>query len=137
MISGEGLGFKPKIRYYPEMHSIRDWWQEIKLHLEVGVQEWGIVALIILTGVLSFGLGRLSVNESTNSVIAVTNVVATSSQRSLPLGGAFVASRSGSVYYFPWCTGAQKIPQQLQLWFSTEEAAQKAGFRAAKNCKGL
>lgn len=55
----------------------------------------------------------------------------------IPLGGSFVAAKSGSTYYYPWCGGAQNIKPENQVWFPTEAAAQKAGYVPAKNCRGL
>lgn len=53
------------------------------------------------------------------------------------LGGEVVASKTGEVYYFPWCSGGDAVPAQYQRWFKDETAAQKAGYRPAKNCRGL
>ena len=53
------------------------------------------------------------------------------------LGGEVVASKTGNVYYFPWCPGGQNIPPQYQQWFKDEATAKAAGFVPAKNCKGL
>lgn len=52
-------------------------------------------------------------------------------------GGMYMASRTGKVYYFPWCASAINIAPENRRWFATEKAAQKAGYRAAKNCRGL
>ncbi|MBV9159067.1 MAG: hypothetical protein JO019_00515 [Candidatus Kaiserbacteria bacterium] len=55
----------------------------------------------------------------------------------LALGGAIVASKSGTTYYYPWCTGATKIGAGNMRYFASEDAAKKAGLHPAKNCKGL
>lgn len=100
-----------------------------------GIGEWGLFALITLAILASFGLGRLSVLIEAKPLVEVR-------QAALPAaavapGGMYVASRNGSTYYFPWCAGAERIAQHNQRWFSSETDAQKAGFRPAKNCKGL
>ncbi len=52
-------------------------------------------------------------------------------------GGKYVASKSGSAYHFPWCSGAKRIKEANKIYFNTKEEAEKAGYRPAGNCKGL
>lgn len=117
------------------MQSIQDSWQKIKLRFEIGLGEWGIAALVLLVAFASFGLGRLSAFEEGKSVISVSE--AHPAQPALATGGMYEAAKKGTNYYFPWCGGAESIQPSEQVWFKTEEAAQKAGYTAAKNCKGL
>lgn len=104
---------------------------------ERGVGEYGIAALVILIGLASFGLGRLSEPEETRPPVSIRQASASAIPRAMSLGGQFVASWSGGVYYYPWCSGAQKIAPESQRWFESEKSAQAAGLRPAKNCKGL
>jgi hypothetical protein len=117
------------------MQSIQEASQKIKVSLEIGVGEWGVGALILLIAIASFGLGRLSVFSEEKSEISIT------SARVIPpamaTGGEYEASKAGTTYYFPWCSGAESIQPQDQVWFKSESAAQKAGYSPAKNCKGL
>lgn len=53
------------------------------------------------------------------------------------MGGQLVASKSGSKYHFPWCSGAQRIAEANKLWFNSVEEARKAGYTPASNCMGL
>lgn len=46
-----------------------------------------------------------------------------------------VASSGGKKYYFVWCKGAGNIKPSKKRYFNTEEAAQKAGYTLAANCK--
>jgi len=55
----------------------------------------------------------------------------------MAVGGLVVASRTGSVYHFPWCAGASQIKAENQIWYSSEEAAKEAGYAPSRNCKGL
>ncbi len=123
------------------MRSIQEKAHEIKLFarnaLAAGLGEWGVAAVVVLVGLISFGLGRLSVLEETRPLVSVGQAPIATKPRAMALGGQFVASRTGTVYYFPWCGGAQQIAPEKQVWFASENAAQKAGFRAAKNCRGL
>ena len=48
-----------------------------------------------------------------------------------------VGSRRGSTYHFPWCGGAGAIKEENRMEFSTILLAKEAGYRKAKNCKGL
>lgn len=101
------------------------------------VHEWGLVLIVFLVALASFGLGRLSALEDGRPTVAVVQAPKEAEQQAMAIGGLLVASRSGSVYYYPWCTGALKILPQNQKWFQSEEAARKAGYTPAKNCKGL
>jgi len=56
---------------------------------------------------------------------------------SLTPSGTLVASKNGTVYHFPWCSGAQRINEENKIWFTSQEEAQAAGYRPAANCKGL
>jgi len=119
------------------MLNIHEWRQKIKLLLEDGVAEWGLVAIVFLVALASFGLGRLSALEDDRPPVAVTEAPAAMKPQAMAMGGLLVASRTGSTYYYPWCSGASKIALANQVWFASEAAAQKAGYAPAKNCKGL
>ena len=119
------------------MATIQDAGRKIKRFAEEGIGEWGIPALVMLVGVASFGLGRLSALEEARPPVAIRQTPSAVSARAIPLGGQYVAARGGSVYYFPWCSGAQKIAPASQVWFASEKEAQASERRPAKNCKGL
>ncbi len=119
------------------MERIQHIWGQIKAFTDDAVGEWGLIALVILVGVGSFGLGRLSVFIEAKPLVAISEAATAASAAPMSLGGQYVASKTGEVYYFPWCAGAEKIAAANQRWFASELAAQKAGYRAAKNCKGL
>lgn len=105
--------------------------------LEIWLKDWGITFVVLLVALSSFGLGRLSALEDARPLISIGEAPKTTIGRVMPLGGQFVASHTGTVYYFPWCGGAQQIPVGEQVWFASENTAQKAGYAPAKNCKGL
>ena len=119
------------------MRSIQEWRQKIKNQWEEAVGEWGLVAIVVLVGLGSFGLGRLSAMEDVRPPVAITEAASLAKPKGMYLGGQFVASRTGSVYYYPWCTGAGKILPQNQVWYATEADARAAGYAPAKACKGL
>lgn len=114
---------------------------------------------VILIGLVSFGAGRLTAPQPIKEPIAidesqVANIgqtflkpeaaatpgaeAASNQTANQPNNtnteqnqnqGRFVASRSGSVYHWPWCSWAQKIKPENQIWFATEAEAQKAGYK--------
>ena len=118
-----------------------------------------IVLTIILIGLAGFGLGRLSALEkgretftikpaqfvpiiSTTTNTFVKPVNQTSSSASAMIAGEsakglLVAAKTGTKYYFPWCTGASRISEANKVWYDSYEAAQKVGLTAAANCPNL
>jgi hypothetical protein len=119
------------------METIHEYINKIKYLVEGLIGEWGLFAVIFLLGLASFGLGRLSALEDARPVISITSASESLSPPTINRGGEFVASKTGGVYYYPWCAGADKIPPEKQKWFQNEDDAQGAGYTAAKNCKGL
>ncbi|MBU4536754.1 hypothetical protein KJ603_01790 [Patescibacteria group bacterium] len=105
--------------------------------------------LIILIAFSSFGLGRLSFLEENQSSINVINqniieqnqasiFSSLQSEDSTPAStGMYVASKNSDKYHAPWCSGAQRIKEENQIWFQTKEEAEKAGYTPASNCKGI
>lgn len=76
---------------------------------------------------------KSAVENSQNAVpISAAALVASESAK-----GLLVASKSGTKYHFPWCSGASQITEKNKIWFNSYEEAQKAGYTAASNCKGL
>lgn len=51
--------------------------------------------------------------------------------------GRYVASKNGTKYYLPSCSGAKRIKEENKIWFATIEDAKASGKTAATNCKGL
>jgi hypothetical protein len=108
-----------------------------------------IVSIIILVGFAGFGLGRLSIIEESREPVrieypqhlsatvlnsqdsAVSNEVRSAGE------GLLVASKNGSKYHFPWCSGGKSISEKNKIWFDSVEDARKAGYTPAANCKGL
>ena len=119
------------------MKTITEYWLKIKSLADAGVGEWGLFAVVLLVAFASFGLGRYSALEEVEPPVALTHAPQEASPRALYIGGLLVASKSGSVYYYPWCSGAQKILPANQRWFADEAAAQQAGYTPSKGCKGL
>lgn len=45
-----------------------------------------------------------------------------------------VASKTGSRYYFIWCSGASRIALKNRVYFKTAEEAEKKGLTKASGC---
>jgi len=144
--------------------SIRDWGEKIKsrgreLRDRVSGAEnatkYYTAGVIILVGLSSFGLGRLSaIDEGREPVVIEQNGVevqgvvengagagVSQTQTSAvaesisSTGKSIVASRNGTKYYFPWC--ATNIAEKNKIWFNSEAEARAHGLEPAANCKGL
>ncbi|MBM2817710.1 MAG: protein of unknown function with transrane region [Parcubacteria group bacterium] len=108
--------------------------------------------VIILVAFAGFGLGRLSALEGKKSPILIER----NSVSAILLGDnisdekltvaktvqnesnkSFVAAKSGTRYYFPWCGGVSRIKEENKIWFASEAEARKAGYTPAANCAGL
>lgn len=117
--------------------NIQDVRLKIKNWLEDAIYEWGMIAIVLLLGLASFGLGRLSALEDTKPVVSVREAPAAEEPQGMYMGGLLIGSRKGSAYHYPWCSGAQTIAAQNRIWFANEDDARRAGYHAAGNCKGL
>lgn len=51
--------------------------------------------------------------------------------------GRFVASKNGTRYYLPACSGATRISEKNKVWFASAAAAEARGYTPAANCPML
>lgn len=143
--------------------SIKDFLEKIKLFIadkkdrfysqEKGIKIKGdlyIVLIITLVGLASFGLGKISTYEKNKSPISILKTkeymlstvlegtdglpTKTNSQSTIM---EIVASKSGTKYYYSWCSGASRIKEENKVWFNTIEDAKAVGLTPASNCTGL
>jgi len=136
------------------MPSIKEKLEKIK-----GIGDWVFknnavfnALLIILVALGAFGLGRLSKIDENKTSFSFTDAnVASMVQAasddttlpegdlnaSIPIGGLYVASKNSDKYHAPWCSGAQRIKIENQIWFNSKEEAESAGYTPASNCKGI
>lgn len=49
----------------------------------------------------------------------------------------YVASKNGEVFGLPWCGSIPRIKPENTLIFSHKNDAERAGYRAIKNCRGM
>lgn len=109
---------------------------------------------VVLISIISFGLGRLSIEhpkspplrieEGSLESAALLPGVQSSREKgndkgvAVQAGGTrIVASRNGTRYYFPWCSGLNRIKEENKIFFNSEKEAQGAGYTLAANCDGL
>ena len=103
------------------------------------------VLIVILACSLSFGLGLLAGRDTRAGELQIEEVaqvetlsmVRVQAEEPMAAGGQYVASRTGKSYHLPWCGGAKQIKEENKVWFATKEAAEAAGYTAAKNCPGI
>jgi len=110
--------------------NIQESWQKIK---RLPLEDAAIPLLVILVGVGSFGLGRMSMLEAQKAPITVSQAAT----GALAAGGQVVASKTGTKYHYPWCAGANGISEKNKITFESKEKARAAGYLPAGNCKGL
>ena len=107
-----------------------------------------LVAILLLSVSAAFGLGYLTGEDTRQgSQLSVSKVPLTgesavaeatsSPPTSMAAGGKYVASKTGTKYYLPWCGGVKTIKDSNKVWFASKTAAEAAGYAPAANCKGI
>lgn len=117
-----------------------------------------IVLILLLVGMASYGLGIISsherakipisiqtsrdymtasvLNSTTNNTNRQTNP-STETNTPVETSGEVVASKTGTKYYYPTCSGVSRIKEENKVWFKTIEEARAHGLTPAANCPGL
>ena len=113
-----------------------------------------VIIIIILVGLGSFELGRLS-KDNANSGIKIeysdqeANILGSIDQNSTDLSpnpdilqnsqklilGNFFASKRGTKYYSLGCSAGKTIKQENRIYFATSTEAQNAGYELSSSCK--
>ncbi|OGI85893.1 hypothetical protein A3A01_01145 [Candidatus Nomurabacteria bacterium RIFCSPLOWO2_01_FULL_39_17] len=111
------------------------------------------VIIVILVGLGSFGLGRLSknvlntgikieypnraINQTASNAISAIEPMRTPtiSQIMENSGGKnYFASNRGSKYYSLGCSAGKSIVQENRIYFASAEEAEKAGYEPSVSC---
>ena len=102
--------------------NIQEFLIRCKASLEDGVGDWGLYIVVFLVAFSAFGLGRLSALEAAQAPVSIQIAPTLATPQGMYPGGQYVASRTGTVYYYPWCTAGQNIannavfhPQTLSM----------------------
>jgi len=143
------------------MHSIKDFVEKIKgfrpfqaHHLRTLPDDLFLGLIIVLVALGSFGLGRLSKIEGSKTPIQFENLPENSTKafenKDIPAtrevlptntlnatNSQIVGSKTGKKYYYPWCTGVQKISPSSLIHFSSKSEAESRGYTPSATCKGL
>lgn len=125
-----------------------------KIKSKTHIDKATIIYLLIIVGVGigSFGLGKLSgQNKDTTGINTPTEQQSFFNNNTLNSGAVksenaniidtnqrekrFVASKNGKMYYIVGCSGASRIKEENQVWFSSESDAQKSGYKLSTTCK--
>lgn len=94
-----------------------------------------LIAIIVLSATASFGLGRLSIVEEYRDKSEARVIIPELPNLSIDESKyAFVASKSGSVYYPKGCKSVNRIKPENRVLFETEEEAEAGGLTPAASC---
>lgn len=125
-----------------------------------------IPLVIIFVGMGAFGLGRLSKIEEERQGVSIEaparvvealkgqnwalngglgalnatpdqSVSQSNTTNTVSTDGQVVASKNGTKYHFPWCSGAKTISEANKIYFNSTVEARAAEYTPAGNCKGL
>ncbi len=114
------------------------------------------IAIVILVGISSFYLGRLSNQGSTDglkieytaqqasAIGGTSSFKDTNSQISLNPSisdrinnnteGSYFASKRGKKYYSAGCSAGKSIKQENKIYFQTSTEAERAGYTISSSC---
>ncbi len=89
--------------------------------------------------VISTSIPNSNTLQNQNKPVNISNTQANKPENATVSStpGAYVASKTGKAYYFPWCATAKRIKEANRVWFGTKAAAEAAGYKPAANCNGL
>lgn len=116
------------------------------------------VIIVILVGMSSFGLGRLSkgnssagikieyqneINDQPNgqTINQEANIISSGENNSKNIpdtettGKSFFASNRGSKYYPAGCSAGKSLKLENRVYFNTREEAEKAGYELSSSCR--
>ena len=105
-----------------------------------------VIIIIILVGLGSFELGRLSKNDSSelkieypnqeaNLMESVGQNLADSAISPKLNSGNYFASSKGTKYYSLGCSAGKTIKEENRIYFATSTEAQGAGYELSSSCQ--
>lgn len=118
-----------------------------------------IVLILVLSSTASFGLGVLAgrdmaapgrlvpvsgrgegfqILDQSGAKVAPGLLPAAAAAPILGVPGqGYVASKSGTKYYLPTCSGVGRIKEENKVWYATKADAEAAGLTPAAACPGI
>ena len=128
--------------YY--VHNINHFMEKIKQFIESDKgKDVLIVIIVILVGLCSFELGRLSKSSDSSGIKIeyagetekmenqAANLILTTDTS----GKNFFASSKGSKYYSLGCSAGKSLKQENRIYFATREEAEGAGYELSSSCR--
>lgn len=103
----------------------------VKAFVKENQSDLFIALSFFLIAVIGFGLGRFSYVMREKEPVKIEESDLGSANASL---GLYLASKNGSNYYLPSCSGASRIKEENKIWFSSKEEAEGLGYKPALNC---
>ena len=103
-----------------------------------------IIIVLISLAVTSFSIGYYAgthrnvpvITMRDNSCIPpVTEASIKEGERLAQGDNTIVASKSGTRYYYVWCSGASRIAAKNKVYFKSEQEAEKKGYTKASGCE--
>lgn len=106
-----------------------------------------VILIVILVGLGSFELGRLSKNTPSSGIkVTYPDKVETQTANTLEAlnstkmttdtqSKTFFASSRGSRYYSVGCAAGKTIKQENRIYFNTKEEAERAGYVLSSSCR--
>ena len=109
-----------------------------------------IVVIVILVGLGSFELGRLSKENISSGIkilstkeetglISSENLLQTTNKITPTISNSvdknFFASNKGTKYYSIGCSAGKTLKQENRIYFTTKEEAETAGYTLSSSCR--
>ena len=103
-----------------------------------------IIIVLISLAVTSFSIGYYAgthknapvITMRDNSCIPPVTEASIKEGEKLAQGDrTIVASKSGTKYYYVWCSGASRIAAKNKIYFNTKEEAENKGYTKASGCE--
>lgn len=111
-----------------------------------------VILIVILVGLVSFGLGRLSASDTGGLDIKYTSLEASGltgaqearvflennpklDKSTQAVKKAFYASSRGQKYYSADCSAGNNIKPENRIYFDTAEKAESAGYSLSTACR--
>jgi hypothetical protein len=103
-----------------------------------------VIIIIILVGLGSFELGRLSKSTTTPGIKIEyggqeANIIGSLEENLVDTqkstSGNFFASSRGSKYYSISCSAGKTIKEENRIYFATSTEAEGAGYELSSSCK--
>jgi hypothetical protein len=120
------------------MPSIKEKLEKSKYLLPYLRNVWFFASVgLVLSTLLLLGSVRLSTLFKDQGMFSVRVAEASFSTNLSGKMGAYVGSKTGKSYYFPWCGVANRIKDANLVWFTNRTEAEAKGYKLASNCHGL